>query len=55
MKKCGIIAGSTILAMLSGYGAWCMYKKLCPECADDMENGVKNTMKSMERKIEDMM
>ena len=55
MKKGSIITGSVLLAGLTGYGAWCMYKKMNPHCANKMKNEVKKMTKNMEKSIEDMM
>ncbi len=55
MKKGSIIGGVMLGLALSGYGAWCMYKKMCPDCADDMKKGMKNMTKDMEKSIENMM
>lgn len=55
MKK-EMIIGSTVVGMaLAGYGAWCMYKKYCPECADNMEKDMKKMKKNVEKSIENMM
>ncbi len=55
MKKCGIIGGIVLGMALTGYGAWCMYKKYCPDCAKDMKKDFKHMTKGIEKNIEDMM
>ncbi len=59
MRKGSIILGSMMIAGLTMYGAWCMYKKICPECAeemkDDMEHMVKQKEKKMAKMAENMM
>lgn len=59
MKKGSIILGSTMLVGLTMYGAWCMYKKICPECAHEMEDNMEHMIKQKEKKMaktaEDMM
>lgn len=55
MKKGSIITGSVLLAGLTGYGAWSLYKKKNPQCAKKMKNEVKKITKNMEKSIEDMM
>lgn len=55
MKKGSIILGSIGLMALTGYGAWCIYKKVNPECANDIKNGVKKTTRKVGKSIEDMM
>mgnify|MGYP007070313944 CR=1 FL=1 len=55
MKKSSIIIGSMSLAMLCGYGAWCMYKKMRPECANEVKNNMKHITRNIEKGIEDMM
>ena len=55
MKKGSMIAGSMLLAGLTGYGAWSIYKKMNPKCANKMKNEVKQMTKNMEKSIEDMM
>jgi hypothetical protein len=55
MKKGSIIAGSTVLMALGGYGAWCAYKKMNPQGAKTIEKDVKKMTKNMEKSLEDMM
>ena len=55
MKKSSMIMGSMFLLAMSGYGMWCMYKKICPECADKVKCGVKKIKHNMEKSMEDMM
>ena len=59
MKKGSIALGSMMLGMLTGYGAWCMYKKLSPESARELKGNVEKNVKKMTRKVdkftEDMM
>ena len=59
MKKSSIILGSVMLMGLTGYGAWCIYKKMCPESAEDMKDGIEHAVKKKEKKmnkiVEDMM
>ena len=40
---------------LGGYGAWCMYKKMNPQCANKVEKNMKKVTRNMEKSIEDMM
>ena len=54
MKKSSTIVGS-MLAVLGGYGAWCMYKKMNPGCARKVKNDMKQMTRNMEKSIEDMM
>ena len=51
MKKGSIILGSMMLAGLTMYGAWCMYKKICPECAEDMKDDMEHMIKQKEKKM----
>lgn len=55
MKKGSIIGGTAVLMALGGYGAWCMYKKVNPKCANKVEKSMKKMTKNMEKSIEDMM
>ena len=55
MKKSSIIAGSIMLTALSGYGAWCAYKKMNPHCANEMKKDMKQMTRNVEKSIEDMM
>ena len=59
MKKGSIVLGSMMLIGLTGYGAWCMYKKMCPESAeqikDGMEHAIKKKEKTMDKFVENMM
>lgn len=55
MKKSSVIAGSLMLSALSGYGAWCIYKKMNPHSAKEMKNNMKQMTKNVEKSIEDMM
>lgn len=55
MKKSSIIVGSMMVTALGGYGAWCCYKKLNPQCAKKFEKDIKKVTKNMEKSIEDMM
>ena len=55
MKKSGIIGGVVLGLALSGYGAWCVYKKYCPDCANDMKKDLKHMTKNVEKSIENMM
>lgn len=53
MKKGSIIGGTAVLMALGGYGAWCMYKKVNPKCANKVEKSMKKMTKNMEKSIED--
>ncbi|HIT22144.1 MAG TPA: hypothetical protein IAB56_04175 [Candidatus Scybalousia intestinigallinarum] len=55
MKKSGIVGGVVLGLALCGYGAWCAYKKFCPECASDMKKDMKKMSKDVEKSIENMM
>ena len=59
MKKGSIILGSMMVAFFAGYGMWSMYKKICPECAEEMKDNVENFIKKkekiMEKTVKDMM
>ena len=55
MKKSSVIAGSMVLAALSGYGAWCAYKKMNPHHANEMKKDMKQMTRNVEKNIEDMM
>ncbi len=55
MKKAGIVGGVMLGLALSGYGAWCAYKKYCPEGANNMKKDIKHMTKNMEKNIENMM
>lgn len=56
MMKRGTIIGGVMLGLaLSGYGAWCMYKKMSPEGASNMKKNMRNMTKDMEKSIENMM
>lgn len=55
MKKSSIIGGTVVLMALGGYGAWCAYKKLNPQCANKIEKDMKKVTRNMEKSIEDMM
>ncbi len=59
LKKGSVIGGVVLGLALTGYGAWCIYKKCCPEDAYDMKNDMKKGMKKMkkdvEKSIENMM
>lgn len=55
MKKGSIIGGIALGMVLTGYGAWCMYKKLCPDCAADMKKSINHMTRDMEKSIENMM
>lgn len=55
MKKSSMIIGSVMLTALTGYGAWCWYKKMNPRCARELENNMKKMTRNMEKSIEDMM
>ena len=52
MKKTSICMCSIGLIMLTGYGAWCMYKKFMPENAEELKKDMKKAVKEMK---EDMM
>lgn len=54
MKKSTLIGSMSIMA-LSGYGAWCIYKKMNPKCAHDIKNNMKKATRNVEKSIEDMM
>ena len=45
LKKGSVIGGVVLGLALTGYGAWCIYKKCCPEDAYDMKNDMKKGMK----------
>lgn len=51
MKKGSIILGTMMIAGLTMYGAWCMYKKMCPECAEEMKDDVEDMIKKKEKKM----
>lgn len=55
MRKSSVVAGSLVLTALSGYGAWCVYKKMNPHGANKMKNDMKQMTKNVEKSIEDMM
>ncbi len=55
MRKSGIIGGIAIGLALTGYGAWCMYKRFCPECAYDVKKDIKKMTRDVEKSIENMM
>ena len=55
MKKGSMILGSFMLIGLSMYGAWSLYKKIDPECAEEVEDNMKKMTKKVEKKMEDMM
>lgn len=55
VKKGSIIGGVAVGFALAGYGAWCMYKKYCPECAYDMKKDMKKMTRDVEKSIENMM
>ena len=55
MKQTGIVGGVVLGLALTGYGAWCAYKKLCPECASDMKKDMKHMTRDVEKSIENMM
>ena len=40
-----------MIAGLTMYGAWCMYKKMCPECAEEMKDDVEDMIKKKEKKM----
>lgn len=54
MKKGSIILGTMMIAGLTMYGAWCMYKKMCPECAEEMKDNVEDMIKKKEKKMSKM-
>jgi len=54
MKKGSIILGTMMIAGLTMYGAWCMYKKMCPECAEEMKDDVEDMIKKKEKKMSKM-
>jgi len=54
MKKGCIIVGAMSVGMLMGYGAWCLYKKMMPECANEIKKDMKNAFKELEKIPEDM-
>ena len=55
MKKGGIILGSITLAMLMGYGAWCLYDKMYPDEAKKVKKDMKKALKNLEDIPDDMM
>ncbi len=55
MKKSSVVAGSMMLMALTGYGAWCMYKKMNPHCAHELKKDMKRMTRNMEKSMEDMM
>ena len=59
MKKGSLILESMMLGFLTGYGAWCMYKKMCPAFVEDVKDGIEHGVKKMTKKVdkfaEDMM
>ena len=59
MKKGSIILGSMMVTFFAGYGMWCMYKKICPECAEEMKDNleemIKKKDKAMDKFAKDMM
>lgn len=55
MKKGGIIGGVMLGLALTGYGAWCAYKKYCPECVSGIKKDLKHMTKDVEKSIENMM
>lgn len=55
LKKSSMIVGTMSLMALGGYGAWCMYKKMNPECANKVKNDMKKMTRNVEKSIEDMM
>ncbi len=55
MKKSSIIAGSLMLTAITGYGAWCAYKKMMPHSARGMKQDMKKMTRNVEKSIEDMM
>ena len=52
MKKTSICMCSIGLIMLTGYGAWCMYKKFKPDEAEEIKEDMKKAVKNIK---EDMM
>lgn len=44
-----------MLTMLGGYGAWKVYKKINPKCANELKDEMKKMTRNMEKSIEDMM
>ena len=59
MKKGSIILGSMVAIFLTGYGMWSIYKKICPECAEEMKDNLEDMItkkeKAMGRVVKDMM
>lgn len=55
MKKTSIMGGVVLGLVLSGYGAWCLYKKWCPECANDMKKDIKKMTKDAQKNIQNIM
>ncbi|MDD6224220.1 MAG: hypothetical protein PUB18_04380 [bacterium] len=55
MKKSSMVGGVVLGLALSGYGAWCCYKKFCPSGASKMKNDMKHMTKDVEKSIENMM
>lgn len=56
MKKSSMIASGIVLtALVGGYGAWCLYKKVNPNGASKVKKDMKKVTKNMEKSIEDMM
>lgn len=55
MKKSSMIAGSLMLTALTGYGAWCAYKKMNPHGACEMKKDMKQMTRNVEKSIENMM
>ena len=54
MKKGCIIIGAMSVGALMGYGAWCLYKTIMPECANEIKKDMKNALKELEKIPEDM-
>lgn len=55
MRKSSMIAGSLVLTALGGYGAWCVYKKMQPQCANKLKSDMMKATRNVEKSIEDMM
>lgn len=55
MKKSSMIAGTLMISALTGYGAWCAYKKMSPHGANGMKHDMKKMTRNVEKSIENMM
>ena len=55
MRKSSMIAGTLMISALTGYGAWCAYKKMNPHGANEMKRDMRKMTRNVEKSIEDMM